>query len=63
LADTNLTRAYLRGANLTDTNLTRADLRGADLTDVFRLTQPQLDGACGGASTKLPDGLTIKACN
>ncbi|MFD7818228.1 pentapeptide repeat-containing protein [Streptomyces sp. NPDC059785] len=54
-----LIAADLTGADLRDTDLIGADLRDADLTDAdltgaFFLTQPQVDGARGGAGTKLP---------
>ena len=52
--------ADLRGADLTLTDLLGADLRGADLsgadlsTALF-LTQPQVNGALGDLTTRLPD--------
>jgi len=46
-----------RDADLRDADLQRADLRGAKL-----LTQEQLDGACGGNLTLLPEGLSIGFC-
>ena len=66
LPGTNLLYANLSGANLTDaklfgTYLTHADLTHADLTDARLDGQEQIDGACG-ADTKLPPGLTLKAC-
>ncbi len=39
-------------------NLSKADLRGANLTDVKNLTQTQLNQACVDEHTKLPKGLT-----
>jgi uncharacterized protein YjbI with pentapeptide repeats len=67
LTDANLTHARLNAANLTRANLfaadlTDADLSGANLTDAARLTQSQLDKACG-TDTKLPPGLILnKPC-
>jgi hypothetical protein len=58
----NLTGADLTGANLSDADLPGANLSGADLSYAKNLTQAQLDGACGDATTKLPEGLTIKRC-
>jgi hypothetical protein len=40
-----------------------ANLIGVNLIGVKNLTQKQLDEACGNADTKLPAGLTLKACN
>jgi hypothetical protein len=62
LSDANLSGANLIGANLSGASLSRADLSGAllsraDLSSAKNLTQPQLDAACGDASTKPPEGL------
>jgi hypothetical protein len=38
-------------------------LSGADLSAVHGLTQKDLEGACGDASTKLPAGLKLKQCS
>jgi uncharacterized protein YjbI with pentapeptide repeats len=72
LRSADLSDANLRGADLSGANLSRADLRyadlrhanlsGADLSGARKLTQMQLDQACGDANTKLPAGLTIKPC-
>jgi hypothetical protein len=64
----NLSGQWLRGADLRnadvrDANLIGADLSGANLSAVRSLTQTQLDEACGNASTKLPEGLTLKPCS
>ena len=60
----NLSRAVFAGAKLDGidvgtswTFLTRFE--GADLGGVAKLTQDQLDLACGDESTKLPAGLTM----
>jgi Pentapeptide repeats (8 copies) len=63
LRGANLTGAYLGGANLSDANLSDANLSNVDLSDAKNLTQTQLDEACGSASTKLPEGLTLKPCS
>ncbi len=77
LAAGRFTRADFAGANLTQTNfvgayvgyadfhgaqLDGANLSGTNLKGVRNLTQAQLDGACGDASTLLPKGLTIATC-
>lgn len=49
-----LAGADLRGADLLGTDLRGAQLAGADLREALFLTQPQLDGARGDATTKLP---------
>ncbi len=56
----NLQEAYLRIAKLQG-----ADLTGAKLTKAKGLTREQLDEACGGDKTKLPDDLAdyqMKPC-
>jgi uncharacterized protein YjbI with pentapeptide repeats len=65
LTRANLTGANLSGGNLTGVDLVLANLSGPNLTDAdlhtaLDLTQPLLDGACGSASTKLPEALAIK---
>lgn len=45
-------RAVLRGARLS----------GADLSTVVGLTQADLEGACGDATTRLPHGLSVLPC-
>jgi hypothetical protein len=37
-------------------------LKGADLSDA-RITQDQLDEACADSTTRLPRGLTARACH
>lgn len=64
LADANLRAAYLIGADLRAVDLGRADLlgadlraadvRGADLSRCLFLTRPQVQGARGDMSTRLP---------
>ncbi len=71
LFDANLTGADLRRsnlvgadlrANLEEANLDGVNLNAANLEDANNLTQGQLDGTCGGKTTQLPEGLTIKSC-
>ena len=50
-------RASMDGARLRRTNLS-----GADLSSASGLDQRQLDDACGNAATKLPRGLSVRAC-
>ncbi len=57
-----LVGAYLGSANLKGATLTGANLSGAELETALGLTQIQLNAACGDASTKLPNGLTIPSC-
>jgi uncharacterized protein YjbI with pentapeptide repeats len=71
LSGANLTVADLTKADLGSANLSGADLSSADLSDAKLfganlsganlrgrgLTQTQLDGACGDANTKPPEGL------
>jgi uncharacterized protein YjbI with pentapeptide repeats len=69
LSGANLTRAIVprgvfKGANLTGTDFSQAFLyrsrfEGVDLAVAKGLTQHQLDEACGDATTKLPDGITM----
>jgi len=54
--------ADLAGADLTGASLARAKLFRTDLRTARGLTQAQLDRACGDASTRLPAGLTARAC-
>jgi uncharacterized protein YjbI with pentapeptide repeats len=62
LQKANLRSAELQKANLRSAVLLGANLSGANLTGCYRLTQEQLDLACGNEETKLPSGLTIKKC-
>jgi len=68
LRNANLSSANLVGANLSFANLSGADLSFADLSfanlsGARSLIQAQLDGACGNANTKLPEGLTLESCS
>lgn len=59
----NLSDANLEGANLAGANLAGANLSGAYLRVALRLTQEQLDEACGNENTGLPGDLTIPMCS
>jgi len=72
LKDADLAGAYLSDAKFGGTDLTGANLRGAkldgaDLATAAGLTQAQLNHACAGRAgapfkTRLPEGLTVRAC-
>jgi uncharacterized protein YjbI with pentapeptide repeats len=79
LSGADLSKAHLSGADLSKANLSGADLSGADLSETdlpeanrfspnpivikTKITQAQLNQACGDPSTKLPPGLTIAPCS
>ncbi len=54
---------FFGSSNLSGANLSGANLSGADLKITRGLSQAQLNGACGDASTKLPNGKTIPSCS
>lgn len=53
---------YLNGSSFAGAVLTGANFSGASLARATGLTQRQLSGACGDASTVLPRGLSVPAC-
>jgi uncharacterized protein YjbI with pentapeptide repeats len=55
--------AYLEGANFSNARLDGVNFSGAEMARARGLTPAQLAGACGDASTRLPRGLHLKACN
>jgi uncharacterized protein YjbI with pentapeptide repeats len=57
LEGTDFTQADLQGARFSGATLT-----GANFTGVRGLTAPQLRGACGDATTRLPPGLRLPDC-
>ena len=57
-----LVGAYFGSSTFTKANLSGANLSGADLSIAKGLTQQQLDTACGDPSTRLPAGLSVRAC-
>jgi len=73
LFNANLSGATLFGADLNGADMSRADMSGADVDSAYlsdanlsgatNLTQPQLGGACGNSSTKLPEGFTLSQCS
>lgn len=54
--------AYLQGANFRGARLSGVNFSGAEMDHAVGLTQAQLNGACGDASTQLPRGLRVNAC-
>lgn len=62
LIEANLSGVFLQGSNLLGAYLSDADLSAANLSSSRNLSQIQLDKACGNDKTRLPEGLTIKAC-
>jgi hypothetical protein len=62
LSGARLDEASLSAADLSAADLTGARLVGADLSRARGLSQAQLDGACGDARTRLPEGHRIAAC-
>jgi uncharacterized protein YjbI with pentapeptide repeats len=67
LSSADLSGATLLSADLSSTRLIGANLHGALLNDAnlrsANLSDANLDGACGNATTKLPEGLTLKPCS
>lgn len=78
LANAKLSGASLVGADFSSANLTDADLSGADLSSsilkgailtgatfegAVGLSQSQLDDACGGDTTTLPEPLSVRPCS
>ena len=57
LLGADLRGADLRRADLLGADLRAADLRGARLAEALFLTQPQVEGARGDATTTVPEGL------
>lgn len=58
-----LARSDFTRAELAEADFTGAALPGADLETAMHLTAAQLRNACGDASTRLPDGLTLPDCS
>lgn len=54
--------AFLEGANFRGATLTGVNFSGAEMERAVGLTQGQLNGACGDASTKLAPGLRLPIC-
>jgi uncharacterized protein YjbI with pentapeptide repeats len=62
LTNASFVGAYLEGANFRGATLTGANFSGAEMERATGLSQGQLDGACGDASTRLPRGLRLRPC-
>ncbi|SDM60396.1 pentapeptide repeat-containing protein [Maricaulis salignorans] len=62
LTGATLVGAYFGSANLSGAQLSGANISGAEMTTATGLTQSQLNGACGDASTLLPAGLHVRPC-
>ncbi len=58
-----LVGGYFGGARFNGATLEGANLSGAEMAEARGLTQTQLDAACGDATTELPAGLTVRACD
>jgi uncharacterized protein YjbI with pentapeptide repeats len=62
MANASFVGAYLQGADLRGAHLEGVNFSGAEMSRAVGLTQAQLAGACGDATTTLPRGLRIKPC-
>ncbi len=62
LAAASFVGAFLQGADFSGAKLAGANFSGAEMDKARRLTQRQLDAACGDSSTTLPSGLHLRAC-
>lgn len=58
-----LVGGYFGGARFDGAVLAGANLSGAEMESARGLSQAQLDGACGDATTQLPTGLTVPSCS
>ncbi len=63
LANASFVGAYLQGSNFAGANLSGVNFSGAEMDHARGLTQRQLEGACGDASTTLPSGLRLRRCD
>lgn len=54
--------AYLEGANFAGARMAGANFSGAEMDKARGLTQGQLSTACGDETTRLPRGLSLRAC-
>jgi uncharacterized protein YjbI with pentapeptide repeats len=62
LTNSTFVGAYLQGANFRGATLNGVNFSGAEMDRAVGLSQGQLNGACGDASTKLPRGLRLPLC-
>ena len=58
-----LTGSSFDGADFRDAELNHAIIGGVDLSRARGLDQDQLDEACADTRTKVPPGLTARACS
>lgn len=63
LSQASMVGGYFSSANFAGAVLTGANLSGAEAAGARGLTQGQLNGACGDATTELPRGLHIAPCH
>lgn len=61
--DAILVGGSFNGAKFDNANLRRVNLSGSDLSTATGLKQAQLNEACGDAETRLPKGLSLRACS
>ena len=62
LTNASFVGAYLQGANFRGAHLDGVNFSGAEMDRAVGLTQAQLSGACGDASTAAPQGLRLSSC-
>ncbi|OYX34709.1 MAG: hypothetical protein B7Y99_04945 [Caulobacterales bacterium 32-69-10] len=62
LTNASFVGAYLQGANFAGARMAGTNFSGAEMDRAVGLTQGQLNGACGDASTRLPRGLSLRPC-
>jgi uncharacterized protein YjbI with pentapeptide repeats len=62
LTNSTFVGAYLQGASFRGATLIGVNFSGAEMERAAGLTQGQLNGACGDASTSLPHGLHLPLC-
>src|SRR5580658_10268716 len=62
LTNASFVGTYLEGANFRGARLTGVNFSGAEMDRAVGLTQAQLSGACGDATTLLPRGLHLRPC-
>ncbi len=55
--------AYLQGANFRGAILDGVNFSGAEMDRAIGLSERQLEGACGDATTTLPRGLHLRPCD
>lgn len=62
MTNANFVGAYLQGANFRGATLNGVNFSGAEMNRAIGLSQTQLNHACGDASTTLPSGFNLPAC-